>query len=62
MNQDFIFNMSVGYDLEGIKKPNVQWFLDKMKNCRKEKEEKIKKLESLYPNIHEVNIPDQISR
>jgi putative selenate reductase len=57
----FIFNMSVGYDLEGIKKPNVQWFLDKMKNCRKEKEEKIKKLESFYPNIHEVNIPDQIS-
>jgi len=56
-----IFNMSVGYDLEGIKKPNVQWFLDRMKNCRKEKEDKIKILESLYPNIHEVNIPDQIS-
>ena len=57
----FIFNMSVGYDLEGIKKPNVQWFLDKMNNCNKEKAEKIKKLESLYPKIREVNIPDQIS-
>jgi putative selenate reductase len=57
----FIFNMSVGYDLAGIKKPNVQWFLDKMNNCKKEKEEKIKKLESLYPNIHNVNIPNQIS-
>jgi len=57
----FIFNMSVGYDLAGIQKPNVQWFLDKMNNCKKEKEEKIKKLELLYPKIHEVNIPDQMS-
>ncbi len=57
----FIFNMSLGYDLAGIKKPNVQWFLDKMNYCKDEKEEKIKKLELLYPKIHEVNIPDQIS-
>ncbi|MDP2362646.1 MAG: FAD-dependent oxidoreductase [Ignavibacteria bacterium] len=57
----FIFNMSVGYDLAGIQKPNVQWFLDKMNNCKKEKEEKIKILELLYPKIHNLNIPDQIS-
>jgi putative selenate reductase len=57
----FIFNMSVGYDLAGIKKPNVQWFLDKMNNCKVEKDEKIKRLESLYPKIQEINIPDQIS-
>jgi NADPH-dependent glutamate synthase beta subunit-like oxidoreductase len=25
-----VFNMSVGYDLAGIRKPNVQWFLDSM--------------------------------
>ena len=57
----FIFNMSVGYDLAGIRKPNVQWFLDKMNNCKNEKEEKIKQLELLYPKIREVNISDQIS-
>ncbi len=57
----FIFNMSVGYDLAGIKKPNVQWFLDKMNDCSEEKAKKIKKLEMLYPNIRSVNIPDQIS-
>ena len=28
-----IFNMSVGYNLEGIMKPNVQWFFDKMQDC-----------------------------
>ena len=57
----FIFNMSLGYDLKGIKNPNVQWFLDKMKNCSKEKEEKIIRLESLYPEIKNINIPDEIS-
>ncbi len=57
----FIFNMSLGYDLEGIKNPNVQWFLDKMKNCSKEKEEKINRLEFLYPEIRRLNIPNQIS-
>ena len=29
----FIFILSVGYNLEGIKKPNVQWFFDKMNDC-----------------------------
>lgn len=57
----FIFNLSVGYDLEGILKPNVQWFFDKMNNCKEEKEEKIAALEKLYPPIKEINIPDRIS-
>ena len=29
----FIFNLSVGYNLDGIKKPNVQWFFDKIIPC-----------------------------
>ena len=57
----FIFNMSVGYDLDGILKPNVQWFFDKMNECSEELEEKIKKLKPLYPKISEINIPSQLS-
>lgn len=57
----FIFNISVGYDLKGIKNANVQWFLDKMNDCSAEKEEKIKKLEPLYPGIRRISIPDCIS-
>ena len=57
----FIFNMSVGYDLEGILKPNVQWFFDKMHNCKDELEEKIEKLLPLYPDIKTINIPYHIS-
>jgi putative selenate reductase len=57
----FIFNLSVGYDLQGILKPNVQWFFDKMNNCSIEKSEKIEQLSKLYPAIKDVNIPDRIS-
>jgi len=57
----FIFNLSVGYNLEGILKPNVQWFFDKMDNCKIEKDQKINLLSKLYPDILDINIPDQIS-
>jgi putative selenate reductase len=57
----FIFNMSVGYDLEGILKPNVQWFFEKMNSCPEELEEKLAALEPLYPSIRELNIPYNIS-
>ncbi len=57
----FIFNLSVGYNLEGILKPNVQWFFDKMNNCKIEKDEKLDVLSKFYPEIHKINIPDQIS-
>jgi len=57
----FIFNMSVGYDLEGILKPNVQWFFEKMNNCKEELEQKLVYLEPLYPSIREINIPNRIS-
>ncbi|MCB0730400.1 MAG: putative selenate reductase subunit YgfK [Ignavibacteriae bacterium] len=57
----FIFNLSVGYNLEGILKPNVQWFFDKMNNCKTEKDEKIAILSKYYPDIDKINIPDQIS-
>lgn len=56
-----IFNMSAGYNLEGILKENVQWFFSKMQNCSLEKNEKIKSLEDLIPWAKEVKIPDYIS-
>lgn len=56
-----IFNISVGYNLEGIKKPNVQWFLDKMNNCSEELNQKIEIISKFYPQIKLVEIPSQIS-
>ncbi len=56
-----LFNMSVGYNMEGILNPNVQEFLNKMENCMLEKEEKLARLASLYPAVKELSIPDKIS-
>jgi len=56
-----IFNMSVGYNMDGILKDNVQWFFEKMNNCSNEKKEKIDSLRSVYPSIIDISIPDCIS-
>ncbi|KAF5065712.1 putative oxidoreductase YgfK [anaerobic digester metagenome] len=57
----FIFNMSVGYNLQGILSENVQWFLSKMQDCRPEKEAMISSLLPLYPELRSISIPDRIS-
>ncbi len=57
----FIFNMSVGYNLEGILNPNVQTFLDKMADCATEKSAKIDVLAKMYPRVEDLEIPDRIS-
>ncbi|NOQ26433.1 MAG: putative selenate reductase subunit YgfK [Bacteroidales bacterium] len=56
-----IFNMSVGYNLDGILKDNVQWFFNKMDDCSSELKEKIAEIKSVYPNIDSIEIPTQIS-
>jgi putative selenate reductase len=56
-----IFNMSVGYNLEGILNPNVQWFFEKMNDCSAELQQKTDLLAIDYPWIREVNIPKRIS-
>lgn len=52
----FIFNMSAGYDLKGIKNENVQWFLDKMMNAQSELNAKIDQIKDIYPNVVNLKI------
>jgi len=56
-----VFNMSVGYNLEGILNENVQWFFEKMQHCEAEKNQKIDQLKSVFPEIVQLDIPSQIS-
>lgn len=56
-----IFNMSVGYDMQGILKENVQWFLKKMQDASKELQEKIELIKPIYPKIDKINIPTRIT-
>jgi putative selenate reductase len=60
-SRGFIFNMSVGYNLEGILNPNVQTFLDHMADCAGQKSAKIEALAGIYPRVRDLDIPDQIS-
>jgi len=57
----FIFNMSVGYNLDGILNSNVQTFLDKMTGCAAEKAAKIDTLAGFYPRVKDLEIPDRIT-
>jgi len=58
---DTIFNMSVGYNMEGILKDNVQWFLTRMLDANEELEARIAEIEPLFPEIKDINIPSSIS-
>jgi len=57
----FIFNMSVGYNYEGILKENVQWFLDKMGDASVELQQKLDSVDHLYPTVDKLKIPAGIS-
>lgn len=56
-----IFNMSVGYNLEGILRENVQWFFSAMNNCREELGQAIDSLIPVWPSIRNIDIPSRIS-
>ncbi len=56
-----IFNMSAGYNLEGIKNRNVQQFLDLMENCQPHLDERLEQITSIYPKVKDIVIPSEIS-
>ena len=60
-SRGFIFNMSVGYNLEGILNSNVQMFLNKMTDCAAEKAAIIDTLARIYPPVKDLDIPDRIT-
>jgi len=53
----FIFNMSVGYNLEGIFSHGVQAFLDSMTSAGHLLEKKLKIVHSVFPDMADLNIP-----
>ncbi|WP_147820688.1 putative selenate reductase subunit YgfK [Salidesulfovibrio onnuriiensis] len=57
----WIFNMSAGYNLEGIMSPTVQRFFDRMEDCSGELAEKIERVAKIYPRVRELNIPSKLS-
>ncbi|MCX6269457.1 MAG: putative selenate reductase subunit YgfK [Bacteroidetes bacterium] len=56
-----MFNMSVGYNLEGIMNTNVQWFFNRMLDCSEELATAKNSIRSIYPAIDLIDIPARIS-
>jgi putative selenate reductase len=55
------FNMSVGYNLEGILEPNVQWYLDVMNDSSEYLDQYIDIVAEWYPAVRDIDIPAQLS-
>ena len=60
-NSGTIFNVSIGYNFEGIQNKNVQWFLNKMRNAGRLKQEYINIVSEYYSDILNIDIPSEIS-
>jgi NADPH-dependent glutamate synthase beta subunit-like oxidoreductase len=56
-----IFNMSVGYDLKGILKPNVQWYLDAMNDASDHLGAYVDIVATHDPSVRDVDIPTRLS-
>jgi len=56
-----IFNLSVGYDLEGIRRPNMQGYLDRIENAGAELGRCLEVVAQQFPEIAEVEVPQRIS-
>ncbi|MDQ1323524.1 MAG: putative selenate reductase, partial [Chloroflexota bacterium] len=56
-----LFNMSVGYNLEGILRPNVQWYLDAMADASRYLPGYVDIVARRYPAVREIDIPSCIS-
>ncbi len=58
---DVVFNLSVGYNLEGIRQPNMQWFLDEAENAGEHIEKLLERLEPHYADAHTLAVPRRLS-
>jgi NADPH-dependent glutamate synthase beta subunit-like oxidoreductase len=56
-----VFNMSVGYNLEGMLKPNVQWYFDTMNDASAYLPGYIDIVAGRYPEVRDIDIPAQLS-
>ena len=58
---DVVFNLSVGYDLEGIRQPNMQWFLDQVGDATTHVDRLLERLERHYADAHRLEVPGRLS-
>jgi putative selenate reductase len=58
---DVVFNLSVGYNLDGIRQPNMQWFLDQAEDAGAHVDRLLERLERHYADAHRLEVPGRLS-
>jgi putative selenate reductase len=58
---DVVFNLSVGYNLEGIRQPNMQWFLDEAQNVGPHVDRLLECLDRHYVDARRLDVPRRLS-
>lgn len=56
-----IFNISVGYDLAGLKQPNMQWYLQKVTGAPDETAQCIEAVAAHWPEVRDLAIPEAMT-
>jgi putative selenate reductase len=56
-----VFNMSVGYNLEGILRPNVQWYFEAMADASAYLPAYVDIVARWYPAVRQIEIPTRLS-
>ena len=56
-----IFNLSVGYNLEGIRQPNMQRYLDLIEDAGDDLEQCLRLVVRRFPEISDIAVPSRIS-
>lgn len=56
-----IFNLSVGYDLAGIRQPNMQSFLDRVEDARDDLARCTTVVARRFPEVADVEVPSRLS-
>lgn len=57
----FVFNLSVGYDLEGIRGAKVGRFLDRVADAREELQTRLRLAQRFLPHAREIEAPRELS-
>ena len=56
-----VFNMSVGYNMDGLLKPNMQWYLRSMRDASERKNLHVRTVRTYVPDLAEEDVPALVS-
>lgn len=56
-----VFNISVGYNMEGLLKPNMQWYFQHVTNAPETRDRYVALIARYFPEVRDIPIPARLS-